>query len=238
MSDQPILILVAGINGAGKTTFYYNHIKPWLDSKGIRIPFVNADELERAQHPNEIGQHSIEMGKLAAVIRDQYLLTGQSFVTETVFSHESKIQLIDKAQNAGFKVMLNHVHVDSPELAYMRVQTRISRGGHAVPKDRLFARYQRSISHIIKASQKANSTYVWDNSKSAAFGTEKHRFIMALERGAIIKLGTKLPLWVEQVYKQQFAERRAEGSAAEGPGSESARGFQGSGSGSADSDPS
>ena len=203
--EKPILILIGGINGAGKTTLYYNQVKPWLESQGIKIPFVNADELEKANYPSEIGNHSLEMGKLAAKIRDQYLETGQSFVTETVFSHESKNKLIADAQKAGFKVMLNHVHVDSPDLAYMRVQTRITQGGHAVPKDKVFSRYERTVTNICLATKTADNTYVWDNSRSQALNAQKHRFVMRMTKGTISKLSNNLPDWAKDLYKNEIA---------------------------------
>jgi predicted ABC-type ATPase len=137
-ADKPVLILIGGINGAGKTTFFYEHIKPFLDRFGRHYPFVNADEMERTKCPNEVGLHSLEMGKLAAKIRNQYIEARQSFVTETVFSHASKNQLIHNAQKAGFEVILNHVHVSSAELAYKRVQDRVGAGGHNVPKNKIF----------------------------------------------------------------------------------------------------
>jgi predicted ABC-type ATPase len=202
--EKPMLVLIGGINGAGKTTLYYNQVKPWLESQGIKIPFVNADELEKANHANEIGKHSLEMGKLAAKIRDQYLETGQSFVTETVFSHESKNKLISDAQKAGFKVMLNHVHVDSPDLAFMRVQTRITQGGHAVPKDKVFSRYERTVTNIQLASKTADRTYVWDNSCSQAIKAQKHRFVMTMAKGVVTKLSPNLPEWAKEVYKNQI----------------------------------
>ncbi len=202
---KPILVLIVGINGAGKTTFYYNQIKPWLETHNIKIPFVNADELEKAKYPDEIGKHSLEMGKLAARIRDQYLETGQSFVTETVFSHESKIKLIVDAQKAGFEIILNHVHVDSPDLAYMRVQTRITQGGHAVPKEKVFLRFARTLANMRLAMKIADYTYVWNNSGSQAFSATKHSFVLALRQGVISKLSNNLPEWASDLYKLEIA---------------------------------
>ncbi len=202
--DKPVLILIGGINGAGKTTFYYEQIKPCLDKSGRNYPFVNADEMEKAKFPNEVGKHSIEMGKLAATIRDQYLVSGQSFMTETVFSHESKNQLIEDAQKAGFKVILNHVHVDSPDLAYKRVQTRVQKGGHDVPKDKVFSRYDRTVANIQKASMTADQTYVWDNSRSQGHTGVTHRFVMTMAKGNITKLSPRIPAWAHRMYRLQI----------------------------------
>ncbi len=197
-------MIIGGINGAGKTTFYYERIKPFLDDSGHVFPFVNADEMERARHPNEVGKHSLAMGKLAAKIRSQYLSAGQSFVTETVFSHESKNQLIDDAQHVGFEVILNHVNVSSPILAYKRIRDRTGAGGHHVAKEKVFSRYQRTLVNIQRASLVADKTYVWDNSQQAGHSNLTHRFVMIMEKGKIIKLSSKVPSWANKMYQDQI----------------------------------
>lgn len=65
--------------------------------------------------------------------RAQLLKAGQSFVSETVFSHESKLVLIEEAQKQGFFVMLIVVCLDDPERLLERVAGRVTEGGHAVP---------------------------------------------------------------------------------------------------------
>jgi len=207
-ADKPVLILIDGINGAGKTTFFYQQIKLFLDKFGRHYPFVNADEMERAKHPNEVGQHSLEMGKLAAKIRSQYIEARQSFVTETVFSHKSKNQLIHHAQKAGFEVILNHVHVSSAELAYKRVQDRVGAGGHNVPKDKVFSRYERTIVNIKKALITADRTYVWDNSRQSGHQGITHRFVMMMYKGKIAKLSCNIPAWAHKMYNAQINKYR------------------------------
>jgi len=203
-ADKPVLILIGGINGAGKTTFFYQQIKPFLEKYGRHYPFVNADEMERVKYPNKVGQHSLEMAKLAVKIRNQYLEARQSFVTETVFSHESKNQLIYDAQKAGFEVILNHLQVSSAELAYKRVQDRVGAGGHNVPKEKVFSRYDRTIVNIQKASITADHTYVWDNSRQSGHQGITHQFVMMMNKGEIVKLSSNTPSWAQKLYSAQI----------------------------------
>lgn len=203
MANKPIMILIGGINGAGKTTFYYEQLAPELSDSVNEFPYVNADELEHKKYPNEVGQHSLEMGKLAANIRQQYLETGQSFITETVFSHESKNKLILDAQKYGFFVHLNHIHVSSAELAYKRVKDRVMAGGHDVSRDKVEARYTRTINYIRKASETADVTIVWDNSKQRLHDGITFDFVLEMNNGEVISISKQIPDWAKDVYKDQ-----------------------------------
>ncbi|MCY4611014.1 MAG: zeta toxin family protein [Gammaproteobacteria bacterium] len=205
-AEKPVLILICGINGAGKTTFYYEQVKPLLDRSGREYPFVNADEIEEAKFPNEVGEHGPEIGKLTAEIRDQYLKARQSFITETVFSHESENRLVEDAQKAGFEVMLNHIHVNSARLAYKRVRDRVGSGGHDVHKDKIFSRYDRTVGNIQKASMVADRTYVWDNSRQSGHSGVIYRFVMTMAMGKIIRLAGPLPDWAHKMYRAQIED--------------------------------
>lgn len=203
-AGKPVLIIICGINGAGKTTFYYEQVKPLLDKSECGYPFVNADEIEAARFPGEVGVHSLEMAKLAAKIRAQYIKARQSFITETVFSHQSKNRLVEDAQKAGFEVVLNHIHVSSAELAYRRVWDRAGSGGHDVPKDKIFSRYDRTVVNVQKASIVADRTYVWDNSRQSAHSGVIYRFIMTMAKGKITTLADPIPDWAHKMYRPQI----------------------------------
>ena len=203
-AGKPVLIIICGINGAGKTTFYYEQVKPLLDEAEREYPFVNADEMEEAKFPNEVGKHSLEMSKLATEIRSQYIKAEQSFTTETVFSHESKNQLVEDAQKAGFEVILNHIHVSSAKLAYKRVRGRVGSGGHDVRKDKIFSRYDRTVSNIQKASMAADCTYVWDNSRQSGHSGVIYRFVMTMAKGKITRLANPIPDWAYRMYRSQI----------------------------------
>ena len=190
------MVLLVGINGAGKTTFYYTKIKPFHDANSMSVPFVNADEIEKA---NNLGD-SYTAARQAARLRKQYLSEGRSFVTETVFSHQSKIDLISDAQKQGFEVVLNHVHVEDPELAYSRVQTRIALGGHPVPKKKVDERFPRTFKNIQEAVLKADRTYVWDNNLTASKNQPMHRFVLSMVLGSIVKITNEIPGWAKDMY--------------------------------------
>lgn len=202
MAERPSLHLIAGVNGAGKTSFY----RYLLARSTQGAEFVNADEIARYLWPGDEAAHVVEAAALADQRRDELILAGQSFVAETVFSHPSKLEFVERALESGFQVVLYHVHLDSPELAIARVATRVDGGGHDVPSDRVAARYERSLMLIPRAAAIADMALVFDNSGP---GTT-HSHLMTLKRGRVTDLREPLPDWSERAYATAIAAYRAD----------------------------
>lgn len=161
MQDRtPVLHLLAGPNGAGKTTLAQRVIVP-----ATRLPFVNADEIV-VRDGLTGAEAAYEASTRAAAERRALFTTGTSFVTETVFSHTSKVQLVLDARAAGFRVAL-HVVMIPVDLSLRRVAERVSRGGHDVPADKIRQRHARLWPLVAEAIQRADETYVYDNSRAA-----------------------------------------------------------------------
>ena len=87
------LDLIAGPNGAGKTTFYELVIAP--DRPGL--PFVNADRIATDRFPGREVEQAYAASELAAAARTALIDARLDFCTETVFSHESKVDLVATA---------------------------------------------------------------------------------------------------------------------------------------------
>jgi len=190
--------LIAGINGAGKTSFY----RYQLQRSTPGAEFVNADDLAHQRWPGTEDEHVEEAARLAAERREILLGEMRTFVAETVFSHESKLDLVRNAQQRGFRVILYHVHVSTPELAKARVATRIHQGGHSVPAEKIDSRFDRTLRLIPLAAADADLTLVFDNSGRA--GTT-HIHVLTLERGRAVKVREPVPQWVEQAYAEPIA---------------------------------
>lgn len=149
---------MVGSNGAGKTTLVENVIQ-----SETNLVFVNADYILASRWPDGGGDHVYEAARLAGARREELISNGTSFVAETVFSHPSKIELINRAQAAGYLV---HVHVVMipVELAVLRVAERVTRGGHAVPEEKIRTRFERVWDHVAEAIRIADLVDVYDNS--------------------------------------------------------------------------
>jgi predicted ABC-type ATPase len=138
----PQLVVLAGPNGAGKSTFYDVFL---ADSP---LPFLNADLFAA-----ETGVDSLEAARILDATRDRMIEDGLGFITETVFSdpHGAKLDMLRKAVAAGYDMTLIYIGVASAELSARRVDQRIARGGHDVPRDRIASWFERSLDNLAKA---------------------------------------------------------------------------------------
>ena len=152
----PILHVVVGPNGAGKSTLYTRVLGP-----GTHLPFVNADVMY-ADHPDRYADE-YEAGMTAAAERTARIDRRESFVTETVFSHVGKLDLLRDAVAAGYLVHL-HVVAIPVDLAVLRVAERVDDGGHDVAETKIRTRYERLWANVAAALPIVRELTVYDNS--------------------------------------------------------------------------
>ncbi len=153
------LDLIVGPNGAGKSTFVQEVLGELLPGS----VFVNADLIALERWPEDPERHSYEAARIAEATRSALIERGRPFVAETVFSHPSKVALLDEALAAGYFVAL-HVLMVPEHVAVARVAARVEQGGHSVPEHKVRERYQRLWSLVAAAAAKAQSAAFWDNS--------------------------------------------------------------------------
>ncbi len=156
------LDLIAGPNGAGKTTLFERVIFPGRPG----LPFVNADDIAAARFGDAAARMSYAAAEIAANTRAALIEARLDFCTETVFSHPSKVDLIDTAIAAGFDVVL-HVVMVPVELSDHRVAARVAAGGHTVPTDKIIARYARIWPNVVQAVSRCRRSVFYDNSDDA-----------------------------------------------------------------------
>lgn len=167
---MPVLHLLAGPNGAGKTTFFRRVLGP-----ATHLEFINADELARQRWPGDEERHGHEASELAAAARAEALDARRSFCAETVFSHPSKLALIDDARGRGYLVTL-HVVLVPVELTVVRVGLRVRHGGHSVPERKVRERFERLWKLVAAALARADLTVVYDNTSARRPFREVARF--------------------------------------------------------------
>lgn len=178
---MPVLHLLAGPNGAGKSTYVARILQPVT-----LLPFVNADVIAAERWPDAQTEHAYEASRAAADERAQLLTEGKSFITETVFSHPSKVDLVDEALARGYLVHL-HVILVPVDVAVNRVAERVQGGGHDVPEQKIRERYARLWDLIVRARSVADRTEFFDNS------TARHPFRRVAEYEHNLLMGR--PTW-------------------------------------------
>lgn len=157
MSSSPDLYLLAGPNGAGKTTFY----EQVLAASGL--DFINADRIAALRWPGEELARAYDAAAEAAAVRERYLDDRRSFITESVFSHPSKVELVTQAVEAGYRVHLR-VLIVPVNLSVARVAQRVLEGGHDVPEAKIRQRHGRLWTYVDAAMARAYETRVYDSS--------------------------------------------------------------------------
>lgn len=144
--DEKTLYIIAGCNGAGKTSASISILPQILDCK----EFVNADEIARGLSPFNPESVAIEAGRLM-LQRINVLLEGDnSFSIETTLSTKSYKSLIQRAKEKGFYIQLLFFWLPSPEYAEKRVAQRVREGGHNIPTDVIHRRYWAGIKNLFE----------------------------------------------------------------------------------------
>lgn len=138
------LYIIAGCNGAGKTTASITILPEILQCE----EFVNADEIAKALSPFHPESVAIAAGKIM-LDRIEELLDGEhSFSIETTLSTKSYVNLVRKAQSRGFVVQLLFFWLPTPEAAIQRVAKRVCEGGHNIPQEVIIRRYYAGINNL------------------------------------------------------------------------------------------
>jgi predicted ABC-type ATPase len=183
------LWVLAGGNGAGKTTFY----NLYLAKYGIK--FVNADSIAKAIDPQHPESSSYYAATIAAKIREDLISRGVSFCFETVFSQESKIDFIAQAKANGYKIILVYIHLFDSSLNEARVKQRVIEGGHDVPTEKIHSRIPRTMKHIKTALSIVDEARILDNSSK----DDPFRQIIVMKAGKFETKGDPLPEWAEDL---------------------------------------
>lgn len=115
-------------------------------------------------HFSANGINSYSVAIVADFFKEQYLKHRISFSFETVFSHPAKIDILRRAQAAGFKTYMYFVATENPVINVNRIKERVALGGHDVPEEKTRSRYLRCMEQVRYALPYLNRAYFFDNS--------------------------------------------------------------------------
>lgn len=204
-ADKPVLIVIAGPNGSGKTetTKILRTRHDWGDG----LVEINPDNIaqERFGDWNDPGA-VMKAARLADEMREECLAKKQGLLFETVLSTPEKVEFIRRAKEAGYFIRLVYVATESTEINRLRIAWRVDQGGHDVPRDKIESRYKRSLIQAVAAARIADRAYFVDNSRDVenpASGINPLA-IFRTANGVVAKSYMKeqdFPHWVGRIYQ-------------------------------------
>lgn len=159
---KPELIIIAGPNGSGKTSVTQKFLHhEW--AKGTI--YINPDQIANDMFGNWNDSDAIlKAANYCSALREKCLAEKKSFVFETVFSAQDKIDFVLRAKEAGFFIRIFFISTSNPAINASRIAKRVMEGGHDVPIRKIISRYNKSIQNCKTVSPIVDRLYVYDNS--------------------------------------------------------------------------
>ena len=159
---RPVLIVIAGPNGSGKTTITSKILKhEWLEG----AVYINPDQVAQDRFGDWNSPKAVmQAAQYCEEERETCLRNKQSLIFETVLSSEGKVDFIRRVREAGYFIRLFFVSTNHPSINSSRIAKRVMKGGHDVPIPKIISRYQKSIVNCKRCAAIADRVYVYDNS--------------------------------------------------------------------------
>jgi predicted ABC-type ATPase len=171
MPAKPYCLIIAGPDGAGKTTF----ARQFLPADTKVLNFINADNIASglALDPQLA---AVAAGRIFLAEIDRIMTTRVNFAFETTLSGVGHLTRIRKMQAAGYEVGRVFLKLDSPQLALRRVESRTRQGGHSVPRVDILRRFKRGWSNFTRIYKFAVDRWsVYNNSGNVPILLESDR---------------------------------------------------------------
>lgn len=184
---MPIVYILAGPNGTGKTTFYFTAIQDGAIDPAL--PFLNIDLIAQS-----LGGYTAEnyarAPEIYRSIVKQHLATGADFMIESNLATSGDYDWIAAMRKQGYDVVLYYLSTDDVEINIGRVKRRVAEGGHDIPEAIVRSRYLQSHAYLKTKLTEFKEAYLIDNS------TESFQNSASLQWGKIVFLASDAPKWI------------------------------------------
>jgi len=177
---RPILLLLVGTSGSGRTTFYETHLKTAFPT----LLKSSASPLEQTEADQE---------------RKRLMKTGKSLVCQDVVFDP---QLICEAKSVGFEVKAVYVATEDPILNLGRILIRVNNGGRFAPISRIAHEYAQGVRQLPKVKKVADDLMLFDNTAHA----RDVRLVAHFRAGNLVKLARQIPKWAQKTFGKKFTE--------------------------------
>ena len=166
MESRPHYIVFAGVNGAGKSTFFRTFL--WASAEqDTKIFRVNPDEIIESQGLDwSSPSDQIKAGKQALEAIKKHFENRDSFNQETTLSGRSALRNVRQAFDLGYKVSLFYIGVANADVALARIKHRVSLGGHDISEESVRNRMESSLRNFGKILDYTHFVAAYDNTES------------------------------------------------------------------------
>lgn len=195
-THRPLLIVIAGPNGSGKTTVTHKLLHhEWLED----AVYINPDIIAKEKFGDWNSPTAIlESVRYCESLREDCLRNHKSLIFETVLSGEDKVDFINRAIASGFFVRLFFISTSHPSINAARIARRVMEGGHDVPICKIISRYGKSILNCQRLASAVDRLYVFDNSING----KEARILFRKVSGILCKQYVEdIPEWASSIYK-------------------------------------
>lgn len=192
---KPVLIVIGGPNGSGKTSTTRLVIKhEWAE----QCVYINPDEIAQ----NKFGDWNDPQAVRQAVEyceewREQLLKDHKDFIFETVLSSDGKVDFLKRAKEEGYFIRIFFICTQNPTINAARIAKRVMEGGHDVPIQKIISRYEKALVNAIRVARFVDRAYFYDNS----IDNQNAQLLFRTTDGRFTKqYVSKLPEWTEKIY--------------------------------------
>jgi predicted ABC-type ATPase len=159
---MPVLYILAGPNGTGKTTYYYSALgKHFIDRQ---LPFLNVDVIAK----DELGGYTEEnFARAEMIYRDRIkaLIGAKSdFMIESNMARSTDYDWLEKMMQQNYSLVLHFLCTDDVAINVNRVLRRVKEGGHNIPESIILHRYKMGLTYLKGKLHLFKEAHLIDNS--------------------------------------------------------------------------